>query len=265
MTNQYFDISRLSKFIVRQGTLYVNQMLLAVAVIFGILFTATVLVAYFSPENLPGIWFFYTGVYFIVGFVLTSAAFSELNSPHSGYAFLTLPVSSLEKLIGAWFITSIVYSLAYFLIVLAMYVVVGLIMPGTVLFDAIELGASNVANDPNIRTQPETVQIIQLAGFKTILSYLTMQPVFLIGASTFIKNNFLKTLLSVFLFWLGIGLYAALVFWMLFGNAKALQPGGDISQEMNDILEFAIKAITYVVLPLFLITVSYFKIKERQV
>jgi hypothetical protein len=251
MTNQYFDINRLSKFVVRQSTLYINQMLLAIAVIFGILFTVTLFTAYFNPEKLFAIWGFYIAVYFIGGFILSSAAFSELNSPHSGYAFLTLPVSSLEKLLGAWFITSIVYTIIYFLVVAAMYFVVGIIMP--------DVQLSGVWG-----TNPEAGSAASQFG-EIVLNYMVAQPLFLLGASTFIKHNLLKTLLSAFIFWIGVGLYAALIFWMLFGSGKAFQPGTDISIELKDMLEFIFKGVIYVVLPLFLLTVSYFKIKERQV
>jgi hypothetical protein len=244
MTNQYFDINRLSKFVVRQSTLYINQMLLAIATIFGLLLTITLFTAYFNPLELYQLWGFYFAVYILGGYVLTSAAFSELNSPHSGYAFLTLPVSSLERLVGGWLITSIAYSIVYFSAVVLMYFVVGFIMPSTQLLSQ-HTSFNSIGN--------------------VLLSYLVTQPLFLLGASTFIRHNFLKTLLSLFLFWVGIGLYAGLLFWMLFGSGKAFQPGVDLSIELKDMLEFVFKGMVYVVLPLFLLTVSYFKIKERQV
>ncbi len=253
MTNQHLDISRLNKFVIRQSTLYVNQLLLAVAVIFGLLLTVTLLVAYFNPQELYQIWGFYIGVYFVAGYILSSAAFSELNSPHSGYAFLTLPVSSLEKLIGAWFITSFVYTAVYFLVVVIMYYTVGFIMPNAQLH--------------GIFGEKGEFSMVALQQFgEIVITYIATQSLFLLGASTFTKHNLLKTLLSVFIFLLVIGLYAALVFKIVFAGIVATESGGPfISEETQELLKLLSKVFNYVIFPLFMLTVSYFKLKERQV
>ncbi len=104
--NNIFDISRLSKFIQRQAVLNAPPMLIAAGAIFGMLLVVSILTGYYGPENMEGLKAFFLVVFFFGGFILTSSIFSELHTPHKSYFYLTLPVSTLEKVVGSWILTS---------------------------------------------------------------------------------------------------------------------------------------------------------------
>lgn len=103
------------------------------------------------------------------GFGLASAMFNELNSKEKAPQYLTLPVSSLEKLVSAWLISY-----------------VGFLMVGlTLLLLLITIMGNDVSN------------YMDIFSLNQFLSFTFFHSVFLFGAIFFKVNNFLSTLLSI--------------------------------------------------------------------
>ncbi|MDO1448579.1 hypothetical protein Q0590_20045 [Rhodocytophaga aerolata] len=243
--NNIFDIGRLTKFIQRQAVLNAPPILIAAGAIFGTMLIVSILTGYYGPENMEGLKGFFLFVFFLGGFILTSNIFAELHTPLKSYFYLTLPVSTAEKLIGSWILTSpvyvVVFSVIAYLIYLIPTIMVGNSYPVPAFFD----------HDT----------------FQAIGSYMVIQTVFFLGAAYFRKYNFLKTVLSLFLFQIFIGLYAGLLFWLLFGggnvNDRDFDNGFKGSIE-NTVPQLAHVFFWYILGP-FLLVVSYFSLKEREV
>jgi hypothetical protein len=187
------------------------------------------------------------------GYISTSMAFAELNSPQKSYLYLTLPASTLEKLAVAWFSNSIVYLvfsvIVLFIINLLLFIIDKICFSSGVVF----------------------VNLFDKDVLMLYANYLVTQTVFLLGAIYFRKLNFLKTVLVLIIVVFAIALYCGL----LIGLANLLN-GGHIQGKLNhfhignkDVIIQTISSIAKVLYwgftaPFFLI-VSYLSLKERQV
>lgn len=186
---------------------------------------------------------------FIGGYVFTSRIFSELQSPVKSHFFLTLPARAEEKLISAWLISSLFFIIiSYLLLSLVSFIISGLLV---LIFD----GTLQVFN-------PFSYEALRVAAI-----YLITQTAFLLGSVYFKKNNFLKTILTVFI------VFSILFTWGMIMTLIIIKPFQFANQPGNfDVNLFDPEYINtiasyffwYIAGPLFLI-VSYFRIKERQV
>ncbi|QHT68745.1 hypothetical protein GXP67_19890 [Rhodocytophaga rosea] len=245
MNQDNFNINRLFNFIQRQVSLNLPPMLIAAGGIFGLLLVVSLFVAYFDPRDIREINSFYLTVFFIGGFIFTSRIFSELNSPQKSYFYLTLPVSTLEKVIGSWVLSSPVYVVVFSVGIFIIYLITGLVAGG------------NHASIPDM---------FDKHYFQSMGVYMVTQTVFFLGAAYFRNYNFLKTLLALFVLQVIIGSYSGLLGWMLFGSKLQSE---DFSGGFQYFVEYTIPQIAHVLfwylLAPFLLVVSYFSLKERQV
>ncbi len=238
-------ISRLGFFVRRQITINIHSFWIALGAIAGILFLISIVVAYFNPVGLSNLQGLYMVVFYFGGLIFTSKIFSELHTPHRSYALLTLPVSNLEKIIGAWLITAPLFILVYLIFIFIITSISSLV-------------AGHSA---------ALVYIFNEDLWRSVGNYLIVHSIFFLGACTFRGNNFLKTLLSMFLFILLISLFAGILGLILFGRfGFTIQ---EVSPEfqffLTDVYSEVLKFIFYYLLAPFMLVVSYFKLKERQV
>ena len=113
-------------------------------------------------------------------------------------------------------------------------------------------------------------QFLELSWF-----YISTQSIFFFGAVYFRGNNFLKTVLSIFLLFLVNSIYQALLGSLAFREIIVLliqqhtledlvtAPGLEEYMEAN-FLPF-LKIVFYYVIPVFFLSLSYIRIKEREV
>lgn len=246
--NTELNLKRLGFFIRRQLYLNFSTLWVGIVAITGFLLAASVLVPYFKPEqsvsvlvNLFGI------VFFVCGFIFTSRIYSEMQSPQQSYTFLTLPVSTIERLLGAWLISSPLYIIS-----------VSIIFSVLMAISALIAGAS---------VSSFFQSKFLFLNIRDIGAFMVFQTVFLLGAATFRGNNFLKTLLAVFIFFTLVAIYTGGLGSLLFGGG-GVGPH-NISPEFTATLGYIFSNIMpflfWFVLPLFMLLVSYFKLKERQV
>jgi hypothetical protein len=195
---------------------------------------------------------FYTA-FFLGGLIFTSRIYHELHTPEKSYQYLSLPASTLEKLLSHWLISSVGYILASFL---AMYIVAfvgGLLSAG--LFQA---GFQPIDLAPH--------RLLQAAG-----AYLVLQSIFLFGAVCFRGHNFLKTILGLFLFGIFISIFTSLAAKIILGDLFGqqlphMEPGmKQIPAFFSETVPAIMKSVFWYVMAPFFLVVSYFKLKERQV
>lgn len=110
----------------------------------------------------------YASSLLIGGFVLSSLAFSDLGNPLKRLQFLTLPVSTLERVLCMWLLTSIGWVL-FFTITYTLYTL-ALNPIGHMIFKFIKIKSFDPFNDFSI---------------SAIKYYMILQGIFLMGAAYF--------------------------------------------------------------------------------
>ena len=158
------------------------------------------------------------------GLLFTSTLFAELRDKPRAHAYLTLPISMLER----WAVRLLLSTVGYAAVALAGY------------FLATLLGAGI---GQLIRGWSQPVFAPSVDVWRTVLAYLVTSSLFLFGAVYFRRWNALKVILSLTGLFLGLALIAAGVAWLVFfeftvyfgpllagapGVVEAIELGGNI-------------------------------------
>lgn len=185
--------------------------------------------------------------YMIGGLVLTSMIFNEVHSPTKAFQFLTLPATTFEKLSAAWFTGTVIYTAITMASIVVLSVLIEIIK-GIYTGDWASLFIFN----------PFTSEILG-----TTLLFFFYQSIFLLGAVYFQKNNFLKTLLVIIGFSLGLFFFLSISM-LIFGLAQNEEFFVNIqfgSQPWLGLVKYAAGTG----LTLFFIWLSYLQLKKKQV
>jgi hypothetical protein len=192
LTN-YFDISRfwlllkMELFRSRKGV----GMTLEIA--FGLHFFVGLLLETIMEEN-KIIHEYNTGYAFTLilgGFVLSSLAFSDLSNSLKRYSYLTLPVSTLEKFLCMWLLTTVGWVVLY-----------------TILFTIYTLIASAIGHVLFSYMTFQPFEPLNVFATDTMRYYFVLQGIFLAGAVHFKGYAFPKTLFLLVLFAIVCGIIA---------------------------------------------------------
>lgn len=250
--NNIFDLKRLFLLLRRQVFSNLKNLLIAFGGVSGFLLFITLLVAFFNPDALAGLSGLYFSVMFVGGYIFTSNIYAELHSIQRSYNYLTLPVSVTERLVSGWLITGVLFPIAS---LLTMTLIV--LLSNLIIHFAIDISPVQGVFSSN--------------GMNAWKSYLITQSVFLLGAAYFRKNNFLKTILALFLIVFVLNVYTGLLGWALLGFKDGFITLNEhtISSNLENIFTNLIPSIFtfiyhWLVIPFFLIT-TWFALKERQV
>lgn len=250
-TSSHFSPQRF--FLVLKRHLVLNQKTFWVGLgaVGGLLLMLSVLQTYLDGKQFALSAFSGTGItmFFIFGFIFASMIFKELHNPARSQFLLILPASSLEKTAAAWLISAPLFALVFYLILMLV----------SLLASAI---ASMLFGTPLAVFNPFEAQYIRLAGI-----YLVTHSIFFLGAVYFRKNNFLKTLLALFVFQMILSLFAFLVGYLFFGRTL-MQFDDSISASPVFFIETVptiARIIFWGLLAPFFLVVSYFRFKEREV
>ncbi len=183
-------------------------------------------------------------IFYLGGYIYTSNIFSELQSPLKSHFYLTLPAKPEEKLISAWLLSSLFYSIVA---LLTLFIISFIISGVLVLF----FNESLMLFDPFAKI-----------SLKAVGGYMITQTIFLLGSVYFKKFNFLKTILSLFV------IYLIIVIWMVVLVFTVVKPWDIVFSEAAGDIEFQFNylqdILLYAIGPFFII-VSYIRLKERQV
>lgn len=184
-------------------------------------------------------------LYLLGGLIITSSIFNELHNTGSASQLFTLPASTFEKLSAAWFLSYLCYTVIAIILIVLIHFILGL--------------STDIPNSAINSTRSD----IDL--FSQILSYTTYHSVFLLGAVYFRKNNFVKTALSIILFFLSLGIIFIIVFFV----SGAQSFSGQINAKTifgfsaGSVLVFRV-IISIAITAMFLFF-SYIRLKNRQV
>jgi hypothetical protein len=188
---------------------------------------------------------------YIGGYIFTSIGFNELHSPHKAYQYLTLPATTLEKLASVWLLTTIVYVFASLVLLVILAILCNLF--------ALFVGSSATSYG----------ELMHYPIHNIVWVFLVTQSVFLLGSCYFRKNNFLKTILALFIVGFVLGVYATINGYIFFGSEFHSFDGNQMNGVMTEFMEETFPGImkflfNYLLAPFFYV-VSYFVLKERQV
>ncbi len=186
---------------------------------------------------------------FIGGLLITSNIFKEISSKHRGWFYMILPANPSEKILSYWLLTTIGYFVISSLTLIISSIIISIL--STLIFKT----SFYVFN-------PFSVQYLEV-----FIHYSIAQSLFFFGAIYFRKNNFIKTILSVFVFVIILGATSAFIMYLLFGSTGMELNNLNLSNDhfFTVILPYTAKALYYGFMIPFFITVSYFKLKEREV
>ena len=254
--NKTINLKRLFLFLKRY--FFINKKTLCIA--FGGISAAVVIILMFAAYktnsfNSDMLLSTVLPIYFLGGLIFTSSSFKELHDPKSAYSFLTFPISNLEKLTGLWLSTSVLFSIASIATIYIINILVSVL--SSQLFD--------------FQLQIGNIFVAEL--FQKIGSYIVFQSIFLLGAIYYRKNNFLKTIMAMFvvfsIFALLIGLTGRILFSDYMGahdfNINSDNFPVDIQFTLKNTIPQILKFTYWYLLAPFFLTVSYFKLKERQI
>ena len=133
------------------------------------------------------------------GLLFTSTLFAELPDKPRAHAYLTLPISTLER----WAVRMLLSTVGYAAVALVGYFLVTLLGAGI---------------SQLIRGQAQPVFAPSVDDWRAVLAYLVTSSLFLFGAIYFRRWNALKVILSLAGLFLGLALIAAGVAWLLFSE-----------------------------------------------
>jgi hypothetical protein len=188
---------------------------------------------------------------FITGLILTSMSYNEIHTPARSQFYLTLPATTSEKLFSHWLLTSVVY-------ILLAHILLSLVLFLTNVISSVAWGSQITFFNPF--TQSNLTQM----G-----AYIVAHSAFFLGALYFRQNNFLKTLLSLFVISMAFNVLAVGFMYLLFGSMgfqgselESMNPG--LFSAFDTYAPYILKSF-YVAVVLFCLAVSYFRLKEREV
>ncbi|MHC1693050.1 MAG: hypothetical protein AB9828_08490 [Sphaerochaetaceae bacterium] len=197
----------------------------------------------------------FPGFLFLGGFIVTSVFFTnDMFSKKGQHNWLMLPASSTEKFLAKAIITAGIYPLA----ITALFTISSLLIETILLV---------VFHDPFTMFSPFTSAV----GWM-LLHYVVTQSVFLLGATYFRKAHFIKTILSIGLLAIFIGLIAALFARIAFapyfsGLFRPMECETMVALETipgQGTLEVIMNILYWGLLAPFCWCVSYLRVKEVQ-
>ena len=131
---------------------------------------------------------------FLGGLIFTSIIFDEFNEPQSKQFYLTTPSSHLEKFSSKLFLTTVAYTMTTMIAFSIMSFIATFLLE---LRSETDLPSFNPFHGENVAV---------------IKSYVIIQSVFLLGAATFSRGAFLKTIAAI----IGISFVLSII-WMTVG------------------------------------------------
>jgi hypothetical protein len=179
----------------------IKGILMALIIIFGLLFFVGFVLAIFVAPNLL---VYKHGITYAIsliagGFILSSLAFNDLSSTLKRYRYLTLPVSAFEKFLTMWLLTSL-----------------GWIILCTVTYAGYATLANALGSIIFRTVIFQTFKPLSISTILVIKYYFVLQGIFMAGAATFKGYVFPKTLFTLVLFALLCGLISYLFMTDLF-------------------------------------------------
>ncbi len=248
-----FSLQRFALLIKRYAMFNLKSWLIGLGALAGVLIVVSALTIIFSAEvyRISGMVALGHVIIFTGGLLLASMAYNEIHTPAKSQFYLTLPATTAEKLFSHWIVTSVIF------------VVLANVLLSAVLF--LTSGIAFLALSVPIETfNPFTTENLRIMSI-----YLVVHSIFFLGALYFRKNNFLKTILSLFVIQIVLNTFLFLLVYLVVGK-EGFQ--GDMQHVNINLNHFAtetfpllMKIFFFGILGPFCLIVSYFRLKEREV
>ncbi|HEY8971685.1 MAG TPA: hypothetical protein VIM64_21435 [Puia sp.] len=212
--NQTFDFHRWQMLVASHWAEHRKRYLLALLAVGGLLagwYGFLLMLDHFGPLNLFIQYATYYCGLFLVGCFYASTLFSELGSKSRATQYLSVPASHLEKLLCGILFGVVLFFIAFtivFYIVdipmvsLANHIIAGEHQHWPNTFQPI--GSVGVLNIWNTGWAP----VIDRKYHFFLCGYFAIQSAFLLGSVYFTRWSFIKTVVSLLVFWVAFILYA---------------------------------------------------------
>ena len=250
--NTSFSLQRVALLVRRQARMSGNSLIVAAGVA-AFLLIVLLITGYNSPEAISANAFYGTTLPIVIlgGFVFSSLIFNELQSREKAIFFLSLPATSLDKLAAGWLISSPIFVVLIFVLLMVVNLLTGTLLS---LFPGKEF----------IFVDPFFPPLLNSLG-----AYMVLQTVFLLGAVYFKKNNFFKTILSLFLISMVISLWALLMVYFISGKTEINMGNIDFPEHWKRFAENSLpsiaKTIFWGIIGPFFLFIAWLRLKEREV
>ena len=244
------SLHRIWNHIKRDALLLKSTLLTTLAICAVLLFSVVQLNLFWNKAISSDVYFSVLSfLYIISGIILSFSYFREFHNDKSSALYLTLPLSSEERLISIWLSTTIGHTLVF--------LVLGIVFGGfSIFFGSVLFGA-----------EFHFVNLSPDSYWKMIKGYVFLLPVFLFGAATFKKNRRAKTLLLVAVTVLCLGFFNMFLFGVFNHGMDVFEQNGlgskgfDLAQK--DFSGFGTFIFMTVLGPGMLLA-TYFKIREKE-
>nr|WP_299343695.1 hypothetical protein [Allomuricauda sp.] len=246
-----FEISRIIQFIRRDITLsrggIITSMLVA-----GILLFLLCLVNMAWDKKLSSDEFLgsFALCFFPLGILYTFAICREFHNPKLNHAYLSLPISNYERVVGKWLNGYLLYTLVFSFLSVS----VGLF--------AMIVGISILGADFTITS------FFSWDYWKVIGLYFFIQSTFMVGALSFAKNRIGKTLLVLGVLFIGFLLFNFISFGILnhdFGIFTGESSGSEAFDRASQDFSLIGKWFYGLIFGPLMLLVAYLKMTEKEV
>ena len=274
--NAVFDLKRWSLYFGKHWNENKRRYLLSLAAVGGLLVLWFSFLMIVNPDNPMGLRMqvvaYYVGL-FLTGCLFASTMFNELSDGPKAIHYLLTPVSAFEKLL-----TAIIYGVILFFI---SYTVVFYVV------DFIMLKVANsVMNDwlQHHHLAPRTQELLNVfisteGGdnfyFYILLIFFAVQSIFLLGSVYFVKNQYIKTLISGLVVFLILVFFVHKVLGSFMPDGSFFQPftvyrvwnssQGEVMILIPEWFSSILLFLTKYALAPCLWLVAYFRLKEKEV
>lgn len=191
-------------------------------------------------------------IYPLAGLFLSISVFKELQTPDSAPQLLLLPATNKEKLMSAWIISFVLYT--------AVAIITILILAGLEHLFITFFGFTTINEMIEGAVLPPVPGLNEF--YTKIFTYLIFNSVFLLGAVWFKRYNFLKTALSIIVFFIVLGLALNFLINVEFFNELMYRESVVGINAEN--IEF-IKVIFGLGITFLFLVFSYIRLKNRQI
>ena len=190
------------------------------------------------------------------GFLFTSLAFNNwINKPGRQF-YLHLPASNFEKFASKWLITALIYPI----------VIVGF-------YQVLIWVLASVTSETYQLFYVEGLDIFHENNVKIFKAYFVLQSIFLLGAASFNRFAILKTLFTLFVVGIALGLIGFTSFRLIFAEYwtgfETVGAGPQIDEDHKNWVEgplfnFVQNLFWYALAPVALL-IGFLKLKEKEV
>lgn len=275
--NAVFDLKRWFLYIGKHWNENKRRYLLSLAAVGGLLVLWYSFLMIVNPENPMGLRMqvvtFYVGL-FLTGCLFASMIFNDLSDGPKAIHYLLTPASSLEKLLTAIVYGVVLFFISYTIVFYAVDFIMLKISNGVV---STYLERQHRAPRPpqeilNVFISSEGADNIYLY---ILLIFFAVQSIFLLGSVYFVKNQYIKTLVSGLVVFLFMVFFIHKVMGSFMPDGSFFEPftvyrvwnsgRGEVMIQLPEWLSSILLFLTKYALAPCLWVVAYLRLKEKEV